>query len=118
MRLDVWEQVRDLTIQFGKPTFVSNVIHFVNSDQSRASIFLQGNGGVWVIQYTKGSHPFELHRKDGPALTEYYEDGQIAGESWHINNRRHRDDGHACTYFNRDGTVSLQEYWIDGKRKE
>jgi len=117
MKLDVWEQVRDLTIQFGKPAFVSNVIHFVNSDEASASIFLHGNGSVWVIQYTKGSHPFQFHRKDAPAVIEYYEDGQIAGEFWHINNRRHRADGPAAIYFNKDGSISYKEYWIDGKRK-
>ncbi len=37
----------------------------------------------------------EYHRTDGPAVSEYYEDGPIAKEVYCVNGKVHRDGGPA-----------------------
>jgi antitoxin component YwqK of YwqJK toxin-antitoxin module len=41
--------------------------------------------------YCNGS----IHRINGPAFIEYYENGNICNEEYFINGKRHREDGPA-----------------------
>lgn len=57
----------------------------------------------------------KLHRTDGPAKVEYYDNGQISLEEHHINGLIHRDDGPAVEQYFVSGERSSVTYYKNGK---
>ena len=66
------------------------------------------NAEVWY-------HKKQLHREDGPAIIEYYEDGKIKIEKYIINNNQHREDGPAIIEYYEDGKIKIEKYIINDK---
>ena len=55
----------------------------------------------------------ELHRIDGPAAREWYDDGQLEREVWYINGTPHRLDGPAVRYWYDDGQLASKSWYIN-----
>lgn len=55
------------------------------------------------------------HREDGPAVTEYHPDGTVRKLEWFIKNLRHREDGPAVIIYNKDGSV-YSKTWYKNNR--
>ena len=55
----------------------------------------------------------KLHREDGPAYIEWYENGSIAEEEYWINDKLHREDGPAFQSWFEDGRELRKEYYIN-----
>lgn len=55
------------------------------------------------------------HREDGPAVVQYYKDGNKKYEAWSINNRPHREDGPAKIWYYENGNKEIEEWWIDNE---
>jgi len=53
------------------------------------------------------------HREDGPAITEYFSNGNIKCELYFINNTRSRFNGPTYIEYNSNGSVKHSEYWIN-----
>jgi len=60
-----------------------------------------------------GELPF--HREGGPAMQEFYDDGQLRYDVYFINNKRHRLDGPAFQSFYNNGKLEYESYYINGK---
>lgn len=56
----------------------------------------------------------EHHRVDGPAVVEYYPNGQQKRVLWYQNGILHRADGPAIVEYYPNGVVSLVEYRVEG----
>ena len=57
----------------------------------------------------------KLHRLNGPAIIDYYEDGSIQSESWYQDGKRHRLDGPAYIIYYQDGSIQSESWYQDGK---
>jgi antitoxin component YwqK of YwqJK toxin-antitoxin module len=57
----------------------------------------------------------KLHREDGPAQRYYYEDGSIKWEAWCVNGQIHRLDGPAFILYREDRSVEKEEYFVNDK---
>lgn len=57
----------------------------------------------------------EYHREDGPAITQWYVDGEIMSEEYFINGKRHRDDGPAYISWTKDGLTTSEIYYYNGE---
>jgi len=55
------------------------------------------------------------HRENGPAYESYFDDGNKKMEVWYLNGIKHREDGPAYIFYNRDGTINTEEYYINGE---
>ena len=58
----------------------------------------------------------KLHRKDGPGYIYWFENGQIQTEEYYINNKFHRENGPATIYYNENGQIKYEEYFINGEK--
>lgn len=61
-----------------------------------------------------GSPRSILHREDGPALINYYDNGQIKEKRYMSNGKAHRTTGPAWIDFNKDGSVDDIAWFLDG----
>ena len=57
----------------------------------------------------------ELHRKDGPAVISYNDDGSVDREEWYLNGQQHREDGPAVIDYDDDGNVSYERWYLNGQ---
>jgi hypothetical protein len=55
----------------------------------------------------------KLDRRNGPAVTCYYECGKISWEQYWINGEQHRLDGPANITYNLAGERVFEEYWVN-----
>ena len=55
------------------------------------------------------------HREDGPAVEEWYEDGQKEEEKYFLNNKIHREDGPAYQKWDYYGQKTEEWYCINGE---
>ena len=55
-----------------------------------------------------------FHREDGPAIIEWYENGQKIREAYYINDKRHREDGPAIQKWFENGKIEHEAYYIKG----
>ena len=62
-----------------------------NNKQNMIELSIE-DGQIRKVEYSKGR---EYHREDGPALTRYHENGNVAGEYYFQNGKAHREDGPA-----------------------
>ena len=77
-----------------------------------------------IEYYDNGQKEFEiyhndngkLHCEDGPAITLWYENGQMQTKEYWINGKLHREDGPAAIYWYENGQIIEEQYWINGKR--
>jgi hypothetical protein len=83
--------------------------------------YILENGGKKIISPLKEewfNKDNKLHREDGPAYIEYYENenGNIWREVYYINGNIHREDGPACIYYyeNENGNIWREVYYING----
>jgi len=65
------------------------------------------------IRLTNGK--YNLHREDGPAYINYYDDASIFYEQFFKNGHYHRLDGPAATRYFPDGSIEYERFWIDGE---
>ena len=56
----------------------------------------------------------KFHRNNGPALIEYYFNEKIQSERYLQNSKRHRTDGPASIEYYINGSIKLEEYYING----
>jgi antitoxin component YwqK of YwqJK toxin-antitoxin module len=77
-----------------------------------AQIFYSLKGVVVKQEYLE--KPNVIHRIDGPAATEYYDDGAIRTVAYMEEEVPHRADGPAIVLFRPDGTVETEEYRWEG----
>lgn len=54
-----------------------------------------------------------FHRKNKPAVIEYYEDGELMCEKWYKNGEYHREDGPADISYHKNGKVSSRRWCIE-----
>jgi len=54
------------------------------------------------------------NRYDGPAVVEYYENGNVKCESWFLDNKLNRFDGPAKTFYDIHGRIVKEEYFVKG----
>ena len=54
--------------------------------------------------------------KNGPARTEYYENGNIEYVTYFKHDLCHREDGPAGIWYDEDGNEKRVEYYINGER--
>lgn len=59
-----------------------------------------------------------IHRRNGPASTEYYPDGTISCELYFVDGNITRRDGPAIIYYNEDGSVRSHEHYYLGVHYE
>jgi antitoxin component YwqK of YwqJK toxin-antitoxin module len=57
----------------------------------------------------------KLHRDDGPAYIEYYENGNIRGKTYFLNGNYHRPDGPAIISYYENGNVDYKSYNLNGQ---
>lgn len=57
-----------------------------------------------------------VHKEDGPAWIDYFEDGSISEEAYYIDGKMHREDGPAHIEYHRGGSVKYLFYYINGIR--
>jgi hypothetical protein len=57
----------------------------------------------------------QRHRKNGPAIIGYHNDGSIYSKSYYINGLPHREDGPAVIKYYDNGFLRSELYCIDGK---
>jgi hypothetical protein len=55
-----------------------------------------------------------IHRKAGPAMVEYYENGNISTEIYYYNERIHRIDGPAWVSYNKEGGIYYKYFFFHG----
>jgi len=68
-----------------------------------------------LIETNDYSYVIDLtwHREDGPAYTRYYQNGNIAHESYWVIGRRHRLDGPAVISCDETGNIIDEVYYIN-----
>lgn len=72
------------------------------------------NGKLESVCYYNESSLF--HREDGPAVIEYFMNGDIAYELFYFNGNFHREDGPAVIRYKRKGELDHKSFYIHGKR--
>lgn len=80
----------------------------IKSEQKITKKYFPRSKKIYEIRYLDGNK--KLHRKDGPAVTIYYRDGQIERESWYIDGNLHRIDGPAMTTYY-ENKRKIKECW-------
>lgn len=61
----------------------------------------------------------KLHRENGPAYLEWYDNGQIAGEGWYKNGKCHRENGPSYKQWHKNGQIWIEKWCKNGRsRKE
>jgi hypothetical protein len=56
-----------------------------------------------------------LHREDGPAQINYYRDGSIEWEEFHIAGKIHRKSGPAQICYHPDGSIDWVFFYVSGE---
>ena len=56
-----------------------------------------------------------LHREDGPAIREFYDNNELDYKAYYKNGKRHRINGPAIIVFSNDGRLCYNAYYINGK---
>lgn len=62
-----------------------------------------------------GNEDYNLHREDGPALTEWLANGVIVAEGWYYQNKPHRIGGPALKTWFDDSSLWAEEWMVYGK---
>jgi len=57
----------------------------------------------------------QLHREDGPARIEYYEDGGIQKEEYYIRSKLHREGKPAVVHYGYKESVDREEFYLHNK---
>ena len=73
------------------------------------------NGKLRSVCYYKDETKQKLHREDGPAITQYYENGNKKYDKYFIEGKLHREDGPAITQYYENGNKKYDKYFIEGK---
>ena len=86
-------------------------------NEYNVTVSVYSNGMIERIVYHNKED--QRHRKDGPALVEWFEDGSLATVSYIVDSLLHRDpiDGPAMVYYNKDGTISFEKNFWRGKEE-
>lgn len=58
----------------------------------------------------------DLHREDGPASIDYYENGNKMYEGYYLNGLRSREEGPAFIKYRENGEMEYQVYYLNGKQ--
>ena len=56
-----------------------------------------------------------MSKQDVEHKVNYYDDGTIRCEEWHLDGKVHRVDGPAYIGYNKDGTVAYEEWRLHGE---
>jgi len=106
---------------------MKNFIDFIMNEKFEGWNKPKGDGPnkpkVWIEWYEydhqKKSEEWHLngriHREDGPAVTEWYEDGMKWYDRWFLNDKLHREDGPAEEIWWENGEKILEKYYLNGK---
>jgi hypothetical protein len=89
------KKVRDL-LKIEKSTCI-----VVDSEEGRSETWYLPNG--------------DYHREHGPAIVNYYKNGQRGNVCYYINGKLHRDDGPAWVDYDEDGFVVEESWHSQGK---
>ena len=54
----------------------------------------------------------KLHREDGPAIINYI-NSKIVGELYYLNNKKHRKNGPAVIFYYEDGEIQGKGYYLN-----
>ena len=76
-----------------------------------------------IIQYWDNGNVYreqwhlngDFHRADGPAIIQYYVSGNIREDFWYLNDELHRVDGPAYIYYNKSGKIEREYWYLNGK---
>ncbi len=61
-------------------------------------------------------YKFSLHRTDGPAVIEYYENGKVKKELYYFEGKIHRTDGPAVIEYDLEGNIKRKMFYLKGKK--
>ena len=56
----------------------------------------------------------KYHRIDGPAKTEWYENGNKKSEEWYLYDKLHRIDGMAYIEWGENGNKKIEKWYKNG----
>jgi len=84
---------------------------------------LHREDGPAVIQYYDNNNKKDIcwcnngkkHKTDGPAAITYYKNRDVEYVNWFVNDEYHRLDGPAQIWYNEDKSIRFQNYWINGE---
>ena len=57
----------------------------------------------------------KYHRIDGPAYSRWYSNGQLKSEQYLVKDKHHRTDGPCHRYWDENGQLWWEVYWFKGK---
>ena len=58
----------------------------------------------------------KIHRDDGPAVIEYYDNGNKRSECYYKDGKKHNDKGPGFISYHEDGRIKNKTYWLNGKK--
>ena len=58
----------------------------------------------------------KIHRDNGPAVIEYYDNGNKEREYYYKDGKQHNDKGPGFISYNEDGSIKNKTYWLNGNK--
>lgn len=79
------------------------------------------DGPAIIEYYSNGNIYYEKYiihgktnRNNGPSIIYYYDNGNIKFEQYLVNNKFHREDGPACIGYYENGNIKYEHYFLNG----
>lgn len=82
-------------------------------DLTKSTVYYSGTNTIYAVTWENSSG--RLHNPNGPAKTDYHDNGQIMQENYYINGRRHRENGPAVISYYRNGSLMWEEFFINNE---
>ena len=112
-KMDYWDGENWLTVEknnnFERHYYTRKLQH---NKKTPREFFFKIDGTIAKEYYLNG----DLHRKDGPAVINYYINNNVIVSEIYIQyGNFHRKDGPAFVFYNNDGNIFNKNYFFNGK---